>query len=248
MDGSGSMDPVVGMEVLPGGFRLPSSLFVSGTSLPLLKWVALALLSPYASRVYWTDIRLTGESLDPLDPLALGAIPEERISVVHPRDLQRNEEEIRRIDSAAATMLRSDQPSEYLRRIAEFLRLPVHAQERISSTSSTEEPPILIASNAHLLLGHYSTEMVVSTVRAFKDSGACLVLLWGSAPPEDGPPLFDAVLRLDGTGPVRWREATLTCEKGIDSGPLGSGKPCRLRDLTLVARVLEKGIPGSCGG
>ena len=225
-----------------GDLRKPSSLIVIGSNRPLLKWVGVALLAPYSSRVYWTDVQMAGEVLEPLDPIALHAVPEDRLQVVHPRDLQRDEEEARRVGAATATMLRADEPPESLRRISEFLRLPQRTQDRIASTSSSDEPSILVLSNAHRTVGLYHPESVAPMIRTIVNSGTVLALLWAEAPPAQRS-IFDVVLHVEGGGPSRWREATLRSEQGISHGPLGSGRPCRLTDLGAVAAVLEKSIP-----
>jgi hypothetical protein len=53
--------------------------FITGQNRTLLQWFAFASLHPYSSRVYWTDVRLPGEVLDPLDPIALHRIPDETV-------------------------------------------------------------------------------------------------------------------------------------------------------------------------
>jgi hypothetical protein len=236
------MDRSAEEDVLPGGFQQPLSVFVAGTSRSLLKWVASALLAPYSSRVYWTDLRVTGETLEPLDPIALHAVPDERVHVLHPRELQRDEQGCRLTEAAVATVLRSDEPPDDLQRTSEFLRLPLHTQERISSMCYGGEPSILVTANAHRLVGLYPIETIGPMVRSILDSGTCFILLWADAVPSLRT-LFDVVLQVEGSGPAHWRDATVRCEKGILTGPLGSGRPCRLSDLPLVAEVLERSIP-----
>lgn len=240
--GRGVMTAYTGEETFPEGFREPSSVFLDGGSRSLLKWIALALLSPYASRVYWTEIRLAGEVLEPLDPLGLGAVPTERIQVVCPIDLQREEQDARRAEVAVANLLREDEHSADRQRISEFLRLPAHTRERITGITTGREPPILIATNAHRLAGMYPSHAIGPMVRSILDAGACLVLLWADAAPSERE-LFDMVLHVEGAGPSHWREATLTCEKGVASGPLSLGNPVRLTDLHPIERVLERSLP-----
>ncbi len=232
-------------DLLPGDFAKPTSIFIFGTDRALLKWVTLALLAPYSSRAYWTDVRLDGETLDPLDPLALHAVPEDHLHVVHPREMERDEQEAQRAEAAAATMIRSDEVPESLRRISEFLRLPAHTQARIASVAMGDQPAILIASNAHHLVGIYPRESIGPIIHAILDSGVCLFVLWTGAP----PPLrtvFDVVLSVDGNA-SHWRDSTLQCEQGVATGLLGPGKPCRLGELPSIARVLEGAIPETAG-
>jgi hypothetical protein len=236
------MSAQTSLELLPGGLRTPSSLFVLGTNRPLLKWVALALLEPHASRTYWTDVRLEGEAIETTDPVALHAIPTERLLVAHPRDLQGDESDALRAEAATATMIRSDEPPESLRQITEFLRLPPHTQERISSTTAGPQPPVLVVSMAHRLVGLYSSDRVPSMIRAVKNSGTSIVVLWADAAPMQRE-IFDVVLHVEGADPSRWRDATLRCEKGITDPPLGSGAARCLSDLPQIASVLDRSIP-----
>jgi len=234
-------NPVRAGDLPLGDLQHPTSVFIAGPNRSMLKWVAFSLVAPHASRVYWTEIQLTGEALDPLDPLALHVIPEERLHVIHPNDLQSDEQDARRAETAVTTMVRSDEPPENLRRISDFFKLPPRTQARISSTSPGPLPPILIASNGHRLAGLYPSAAIGPMVRSFLESGATLFLLWADAPPERRA-VFDVVLHVEGTGPSQWREATVRCEKGLSTGPLASGTPCRLADLPPIAAVLERSI------
>jgi hypothetical protein len=228
-------------ELFPGDFAKPVSVFIHGSSRPLLKWVALALLAPYASRAYWTDIRLEGEALEPLDPLALHVVPEDHIHVIHPREMERNEQEAQSVAAATATMVRSDAVPQSLRQISEFLQLPEHSRARVASVAVSGQPAIMIVSNAHHFVGIYPRESVGPIIHAIVESGICLFVLWTGTP----PPLrsvFDVVLNVEGSA-SHWRAATLACEQGISTGPLGPGKPCPLGELPSIARVLEKSIP-----
>jgi hypothetical protein len=141
-------------------------------------------------------------------------------------------------------MLRAGDPPESLQRLFEFLRLPAHTQERISATAFGDEPAILLVANSHRMVGLYAQEAVPPMVRSILDAGTCLFLTWAEAPPALREQ-FDVVLYLDGTGPEQWREASLRCEQGIGSGPLASGKVCRLVDLAPVKRILEKALPAA---
>jgi hypothetical protein len=231
------MCPTAEEELLPGNLRSPTSVFIFGNDRPLLKWVALALFAPFSSRVYWTDIRLEGETLEPLDPFALHAVPRDRLVVVHPRGLQPEDSDARRVEAAAAAMFREDEPPDSIRRIAEFLRLPTHTQERISSTIYGMEPSVIVAANAHRLAALYSPDSIGPMISTILGAGTCLVILWADAATSLRE-VFDVVLKVEGSGPSDWPQATLSCEKGI-----ASGKPVRLFDLPPIARVLKERLP-----
>jgi hypothetical protein len=234
--------PPPGDELFPGTFAKPSSVFISGTSRSLLKWFAFSSLAPYAPRVYWTDVRLPGEILDPLDPMTVHAIPEESVYVLSPRELQPDDVQAQRAEGAVATMLRSDEPSHSLQGLVEFIRMPPHAQNLISATGSIDAPSILVTANAHRLATVYSIDRIAPLMRAMLESGTCQVALWAEAPTIHTS-IFDVVLHLEGRGPTDWRNATVRCERGLSAGPLASGKAYRLSDLGPIAAILEKFVP-----
>jgi hypothetical protein len=229
-------------EVFPGAFDKPSSIFISGGSRSLLKWFAFASLAPYASRVYWTDVRLPGEILEPLDPMALHAVPEESLYVLHPQDLGPDDQGAHRAEAAAATLLRSEGAPGSIEGLVEFLRMPAHAQKLISRTGRVDSPAILVTANAHRLASVYSPERVAPLMRAMLESGTCQVALWSEAP-TTYVAIFDVLLHLEGDDPRDWRDATVRCERGISEGPLAGGRRCRLSELGSVSGVLERSIP-----
>jgi hypothetical protein len=230
--------------LFPDGLRQATSVFIAGTDRSLLKWVALALLDPYANRTWWTDVRMEGEALEPDDPIGANVVPPERVHVLHPHQLHPDEEDARRAERAAAVMLHHEESPESIRRIFRFLRLPEHSQERIVSTFAGDEPAVLVLANAQRLMGLFRADMVVPMVRAIVDAGACIVVLWSEAlPPERTA--FDVVLHVEGTGTKAWGAAQLRCEKGLASGPLAHGVVVRLDQLPAVAPVLEQLLPPS---
>ena len=230
--------------IFPGGLRQATSVFIAGTNRPLLKWVALALLDPYATRTWWTDVRMEGEALEPDDPVGTNIIPPERVHVLHPRQLQADEADARRAERAAAVLLHHEEPPATVRRIFEFLKLPEHAQERIVSTFAGDEPAVLVLANAQRLMGLYPASAVGPMIDSIVDAGACIVVLWSEALPPQRTG-FDIVLHVEGSGPDGWRTARIRCEKGIASGPLAHGVSVRLDGLAPVAPVLEQLLPSA---
>jgi hypothetical protein len=229
-------------EIYPGGFRKPSAVFISGNNRNLLKWFAFASLAPYTSRVYWTDVRLPGEILDPLDPMAAHAIPEESVYVLSPRELQPDDQGASRAEAAAATVLRSDETPAALQGLVEFLRMPPHARTLLSTAGNPDMPSILVTANAHRLATVYAIDRVGPLMQALLESGTCQVALWAEAR-TSALSMFDVLLHVEGSGPEDWRNATVQCDRGISTGPLGSGKPQRLSGIPSITRVLERAIP-----
>ena len=234
-------------ELFPGGFGKPSSVFISGTSRSLLKWFAFASLAPYASRVYWTDVRLPGEILVPLDPMTVHAIPEGSVYVLQPRELQPDDQGARQAEAAAATMLKSDETTDSIQGLVEFLRMPSHAQKLISSTGRSDAPSILVTANAQRLATVYSEDRIAPLMRAMLESGTCQVALWAEAP-TTLTSVFDVILHVEGSGPTDWRNATVQCEKGISTGPLASARVHRLSGIEPIATILEEFIPAPSKG
>ena len=228
--------------LFPEGFRKPSAFFVSGSNRTLLKWFAFAWLSPYGSRVFWTDVRLPGEILDPLDPMAMHAVPEASVFVLEPRDLFPDEQGAARAEAAAATMLQSDEAPESIRGLVEFLRMPSHGQRLISATGRSESPSILVTTNSQRIAIAYAQDRLEPLMRAMLASGTCQVALWAEAP-TTLTSIFDVTLVLEGVSPADWRNATIRCERGISTGVLAGGRAVRLADIEPIATVLEKFIP-----
>jgi hypothetical protein len=236
------MTAPAGEEFFPGGLRNPSSVLFTGTSRSLLKWVAFAALAPYVSRVYWTDLRLPDEILDPLDPMARHVIPEDVVQVVPPGDIFPEEQEARLAEAASATMFPSDEAPESVRGIIEFIRMPWHTQQRISATFRPGEPAIIVCASSDRLVGVFPSEGVPALIRSIVEAGVIIVGLWGEV---ESPfePVFDVTFHVEGVGPAAWRDATLKCEKGISTGPLAAGTAHRLADLEPIAMLLDKLIP-----
>jgi hypothetical protein len=239
--------PAAEADLFPGGFRTPSSVFISGSSRSLLKWFAFAALAPYTRRVYWTDVRLPGEILDPLDPMTLHAIPAKSVYVLLPQELAPDDRGARQAETAAPRLLQADTSPHSLEGLVEFLRMPTHAQELISATGRPEIPSILVTANAQRLATVYSPERIAPLMRVMLDSGTCQIALWAEAPTTHTS-MFDVILHLEGTASKDWRNATVRCERGISTGPLASGPAVRLADVPQIASVLARAIPTTPAG
>jgi hypothetical protein len=240
-------DTLPAQELFPGGFAKPTSVFISGASRSLLKWFAFASLTPYASRVYWTDVRLPGEVPDPLDPMTVRAIPAESVYVLSPRDLEPDDRAARQAEAAAATVLEAGEVPNSLEGLVEFIRMPSHARKLISSTGRPDHPSILVTANSQRLATVYSQDRIAPLMRAMLEAGTCQVALWAEAP-TTLTSVFDVILRLEGSDPLDWRNATVQCERGISTGPLAVGEAHLLSELEPVATILKGHLPPSSKG
>jgi len=227
------MDPGESGRIFAG----PTSVVIIGDDRPLLNWVAYALASQTDPEFIWTDVRLPGEVLHPSDVLTRGLIPENRMSIVWPGDLARNEPDA---NVAGSFLIRSDEPTVNIQRLVDFLRLPTHTQEILARPRPAGVTRVLILSNGHRVVALYpSPEAVALTVRAIVATDSILLMTFADAPPE-GRLAFDTVVHVAGSESKRWREAKLRVEKGPPNGPLRQGLECRLEEFAPIAAVLAK--------
>jgi len=219
-------------------FQNPTSVFLCGRSGVLLDWVTLAFASAAEGGYFWTDVRLPGQAMDPLDPMAKGAIPGDRLSVRTPRELTTDDA----LANAAITSgLRSDEHLPEVEQLADFLRLPPPTQALIASRTPSAAPPVLVLSNAHRLAPFYSAESVGPLIRALQASGVVVFLVFPDAAPV-GRLAFDNIWHLDARDPYAWRSAKLEVERSAASGSVPKAPGLFLREIPFVVRVLERAL------
>lgn len=221
-----------------GIFGRPTSVILCGSSRPLLNWVAYALASTTDSGFIWTDVRLEGEVLADSDPLARGLVPPDRLAVVYPNVLKPNDAAA---NMAIGGVVRSDEPPDTVRRMVDFLRLPLPTQRLLAGAPPGGRPMVLVLSNAHHMTVLYPTETVAPVLRAVIDAGAILFVTFADAPRESRH-AFETILHVGGNDPKAWKRATLRVEKGPSGGPLRAGSEHRLGELEVVAAVLGRGL------
>ncbi|HXY47205.1 MAG TPA: hypothetical protein VEK13_04850 [Thermoplasmata archaeon] len=174
--------------------------------------------------------------LEDTDLLKTSLIPQDRLIVVAPKVLERNEPVG---NVALGYLIRSDEGDESVRSFAEFLRLPQQTQDMLSRLPREGPRPILVLSGAHRLHTLYPADVVGPTIRSIVEAGGPVLMLWADAPNANRFG-YEHILHLRGAEPSTWREAFLTVERGWDQGPLQTGAKVRLRDLPSVAEVLQK--------
>lgn len=212
-------------------FPRPTSVLLCGPSRPLLNWTAYALAASTDPGFIWTDIRPPGESLDAIDPLARGLIPSERLNIVHPTEILPER-------SGAPAAARSVAPSSpTVRRLQDFVRLPLHTQRLLTGEPTRGRPIVLVLSNAQRMVGLYPAQNVAPVVKAIVEAGVILLVTFADVPPE-GHEAFDLVLRLEGGDPTNWSRATLKVEKAPADGLLRAGAALRLGEFAPIAPVL----------
>ena len=228
------MRPPSAHGLLPEITQRPITVLLHGSSRPLLNWVMFTLLDRSHPNFWWTDLRVHGETLDPLDPLARHVVPEDHLSIVEPHVLQRSPDPTR----AFSTMIQAGEPTESVQRALDFLRLPSHTQDLISRGQPTSRPAQFGLSNGHRLVGLFPTGTIQPTLQAILDSKVSLVMTWADALPASAR-LYDFVLGVEGAGPAVWKDAVLHCEIGNSAGPVRAGQRLRLGELRPVAEILE---------
>ncbi|HTP53989.1 MAG TPA: hypothetical protein VML94_03365 [Thermoplasmata archaeon] len=218
-------------------FGQPTSVFVGGPSRSLLNWVVYALASRTDPGFIWTDVRLPGEVLAGTDPLARGLVDPDRLNIVYPQELVPG-------DPSAVPPAGVDRPAPpaTVRRLEDFLRLPLHTQRLLAGAPKGGHPIVLALSNAHRMVGPYPTETVAPIVRTIVESGAILFVTFADAPPE-GRFAFETVLQVEGETPRRWKDAALWVERGPTDGPLPSGARYPLAEFEPIAAVLSQEFP-----
>jgi len=216
-------------------FQWPTSVFLYGPPGPLLNWVgwAFARMAPGGFR--WSDVKLPGEPVDPLDPIARGVIPEDLLSSPEPLDLAP--------DHAAANAVISqtgmtDGDLAQLGRVSDFLRLPPTTRARIASTERAVAPLVLVVSNSHRLLPHYTSDSVRTALRTLIAHG---VAIFGIFPAVAGEArfIFGNVWRLSASDPREWRETKLEVERAEARSPILPTGIRKLGDLPALAEALR---------
>ncbi|MGP8075846.1 MAG: hypothetical protein ACLP8Y_03800 [Thermoplasmata archaeon] len=229
-----SLGPSAAHGLIPELIQRPTSVLLHGSSRPLLNWVMYALLDRSQPNLWWTDVRLKEEQLDPLDPLARHVLPEGQLSILEPETLQRSPDP----GDAFSTMIHSEEPADSLQRAMEFLRLPAHTQERISRAPLGKRPAQFALSNCHRLAAIFPANTIQPTLRAILASGVSLAMTWADALPAAAQ-LFDFVVGVEGSSPAVWKDAVLNCELGRSEGLVRAGSRLRLGELRSVADILE---------
>ena len=220
-------------------FDRPSSVFVYGSSRPLVNLTLYALATHTNPEFQWVEIGSLSEDRMPCDPVRLGWIPRSRLWVIdRPGALRPYVENLPIHD-----LIRSDEAPETLAHFAEFVRLPETSQ-RILTTGASGRPGVVAVSNAQRVEESFPTSMIPSILDVHRSAGYSVLVGYGEKPGA-GRELFDFVFRLQGTDREKkdWKGIELVCEKGISIGPLKDRAPVRLEAIPLIANVVSEARP-----
>jgi len=216
-------------------FKHPTSVFLYGPPGAPLDWVAWAFASAAPGGYRWTDLRSRGDAEDPAGPLARGAVPAARLSLVDPRDLAPDHAAA---NAAITAGVPSGAPHPQLEQLSDFLRLPEPTRVFLASRSSQSASLVLVLSNGHRLLPQYTEESVRSALRVLGKHGISVLSIFPGVPSESRF-IFDNVWRLSRSDPHGWQRTHLTVEKAGPLGPLPTEGELGLQDLPSVTRILN---------
>jgi hypothetical protein len=223
-------------------FDRPVSVFVYGSSRPLVNLVLYALAARTNPDFHWVDIGDPTTERAPCDPVQLGWISDDRLWRVERPEMLRPDD--RNDHLPLFRVIRPDEPSESLARFTEFLSLPDQSQQILATRPPPDRPGVVVVSNAHRAGDAFAPSRVATILNAHRNAGFSVMVGYaGSASPERD--LFEFVFRLDGVDNRHedWKENQLVCEKGIRGGPLGSLSPVRLEEVPLVAEIVMRARP-----
>lgn len=223
----------------PHLFDRPSTIFVYGASRSVVNLTLYALASEANPEFFWVELGEFADRRDPLDPVHLGWIPQNRLWLVGEPDPFR-----RPAVSGLSRLLdiiRADESPESLDQFAEFLNLPDRSQEMFTSRDPAGRPGVVAVTDSHHLQGELSARRISSLLSVHLNAGVSLMVGAGESA---GPlrDLFGFVFRLEGPrrAPGDWRRHQLVCEKGISSGPLGDLRPIGLETVPLLREVFSR--------
>jgi len=216
------------------------SAFVYGPSRTMVGLTLYAFARATNPEFLWVEVRVPGEAPERSDPVALGWVPEGRLVSLDRRETLRSDRAAS--VAAIASLLHTEEPDDSFDRVAEFLRLPDPSQRILARPPSDGTPGVVAVTNAHRLMAAYCSNRVPAILSAHLSAGYSVFVGWAETAGE-GRQQFDYVFRLDGESARDWRESTITCEKGDDTGILRVGHSVRLPRLTFLERVFEEAIP-----
>ena len=149
-------------------FGRPTAVILCGRR-PLLNWLISALASKTDPEFIWTDVRLRGEVLAEADPLGRGFVSSDRSNVVFPQELAPKRP---RRAALPRGECRTKVPPPTVRRLGDFLRLPLHTRGRLAGAPTGGQPIVLALSNARRMVALYPAETVAPVVRPIVEEGA----------------------------------------------------------------------------
>ena len=218
-------------------FRRPTTVFVYGPCRPLVDLTLIALAEATNPEFQWLEIGIPGEEQSQFDPVRLGWVPEDRLWRVECPDSLRPSDV--GLNLVLFGLVRSDESSETLVQVTEFLRLPDISQRILAQRPPDGAPGVVVVTNAHRVMAAFSPNRVPGILTVHTNAGFS-VLVGYSDSPGAACAYFDFVFHVVGESVPKWRDGRVVCEKGIDAGPLGGSRPLLLPKIPLLSSVLSR--------
>jgi hypothetical protein len=237
------VDDPLSVEFPPEVRKGPTTIYLWGTSRPVLNLTLFAIARFLNPRFHWLDIREPDVAAAPTDPVRLGWVAEDRLFLVDcPRSLELGPEVPR---DSVRRVVRSDEPDEVIADLSSFIRLPSISQEIAASAARGSRPGVLAASNTDRITAFYpSTAEGVRPLLSVMTRRGISIVFAHTGQPSAHRQAYDYIFAVDAPGPERWREGGILCEKGISQGPLRVGNPVPLQRIAVVAQTFERAVLG----
>lgn len=220
----------------------PATVFVGGSSRPVVNSVAFALAEIIDLTPFWLDVRDPKGPAEGPDPGNSGWIPPDRLFVSEgSRGFQ---PPVPGQVPHLWTIVKADEPTTVLTQLTDFLRLPEVIQEILSATSSLDGPRAVVVAGSDRV-AHLFPKTAEGLQRFLGTMAVTSMNIVAAHTGRTGPGRFGfgTVFRVNAEASQNWLEGTLVCEQGIAQGPFAVGRKNRLSDIPSISRVLSALFP-----
>ncbi|HYB78426.1 MAG TPA: hypothetical protein VEG66_01520 [Thermoplasmata archaeon] len=221
-----------------------ASTFLYGESRPVVNRLLYAMARAVDPNPIWVDLGpgSLGRGED-AGPVELGWVPHERLILAWDVDRARPQNAVGNM--ALSSVVRTDEPSDSVARLADFVRLAPIAQEVISRVDARAPRRALAVANSDRVRGDYpnTVDGVRPIVTALVEAPLC-PLFGAQGVPGPGRMAFSYVFEVRAKDVVHWEDGTLRIEKAPPGSSSRVGHELALADITGVRAVFETG-PGS---
>jgi len=219
--------------------RRPTTALVYGASRPLVSLLLYAMAEDANPRFHWLDIRRESEPAAKWDPANLGWLKDRHSWVADPSEGLSPDNA--RANAAIFHVIRSDEPPAVLSRLTDFLRLPPTIQEILGAMPSDGGSSLLAVANVDRISGSIPEPALAPILAAFDWLGCSLFVGFvGARAPAAAQ--FGRVVRIDGTWPGRWEDATVHFERGEAFGASQPAHGVSLTELPFLERTLRRAV------
>jgi hypothetical protein len=214
-----------------------SSTFLYGRSRAVVNRLLYAMARAIDPEPIWLD--LSPGALGPGDdagPVELGWVPRERLFVTW--DIREARPQSAVGQSALMRVVRADDPSGSVARLADFVRLPPIAQEVISRVDVGVPRHALAVANSDRVRRDYPNTIdgVRPIVTQLLEAPLC-PLFGVQGVPGPGRMAFSYVFEVRAADVAHWRDGTLVVEKTPRDAPIPNGQEIRLIEIPGLEKV-----------